>query len=133
MQDSKYSSMYPVMNLGTLFVILNFYAIFLIGFAGCSCFKDDNKMAAKLHSIFSKILFWNAIIRLIFEGYLEIGISVLIGVSDIEWSGPNNNSSVLYSNLFTVALLLAFLALPLFFITYYVYNASKFYDDEEEF
>ena len=123
--------MYTTMNLGTLFVFLNLYFINLIGMAICFCLKKSNKKAARCYSIYSWVLSLNAIVRLLFEAYFEISISVLIGLSDFEWSGPNFNSTVLYSNLFTIMLLLVLFAFSVLLMAFYLCRASSL--DEKKF
>ena len=69
-------------------------------------------------------------IRLLFEGYLELCMSVFCGLTDLEWSGPNYNMSVLYCNVFTVVLSCVLMCLPIFIITFYSYYANMLDDDE---
>lgn len=76
------------------------------------------------------MLFWGSLIRLLFEGYLELCLSVLIGLTDIEWSGDNYNTSVLYCNVFTIVLSILLLALPFFIYGFYTVNMDKMEDEE---
>ena len=96
--------MYPVENLGTCFFLFNIYIMQLIIYAICSCFKDKYKLADKWYNKYDKMLFWGGLIRLFFEGYLELCMSVFCGLTDLEWSGVNYNGSVLYCNIFSVIL-----------------------------
>lgn len=76
------------------------------------------------------MLFWGGLIRLFFEGYLELCLSVFSGLTDMEWSGENNNSSVFYSNLFTSVLTILLITLPIFIVALYNYYVNKL-DDKE--
>jgi len=117
--------MYPVMNLGTCFLLFNIYILQLIIFAICSCFKDDYKLAAKWYDQFDKWLFWSGLIRLLFEGYFELCLSVFVGLTDMVWEGENFNGSVLYSNGFSVVLTFFLIGLPIFILAFYLNYVKK--------
>ena len=112
--------MYPVMNLGTCFFLLNIYLLLLAVWLSLFCAKESYAWAAEWAKKLEKHLFWNIPIRVFLEAYLAICMSVMIGLSDMDWQGENYNGSVFYSNIFTILLLLLMLAFPGFILGWYL-------------
>jgi len=125
-----YGSMYPVENLSTCFFLFNIYLVLVFIWSILYFFKERFAFMFKCFDKFDKVLFWRSLMRLLFEGYLELCLSVLIGVTDIEWSGENYNVSVLYSNIFTTILAMLLFALPFFIFIFYTVNMDEM-DDED--
>ena len=122
--------MFPVMNLGTCFFLFNIYLMQLLIWMVCSCFKDSYELANRWYEKYDKLLFWGGLIRLLFEGYLELCLSVFVGLTDMEWSGEMYNNSVAYCNFFTIFLTILLLGLPIFIFGWYTYYADKLEEDE---
>ena len=78
--------MYAIENLGTCFMLMNVYIIQCVIWAISGLFKNCCKCAKNCHAKYQKSLFWGSIIRLFFEGYLEICLSVFVSLTDLEWS-----------------------------------------------
>ena len=74
------------------------------------------------------MLFWGSILRLFFEGYLEICLSVFVSMTDLEWSGQNY--SVVFNNIFSVLTSFILVGLPIFIAIFYPVHVDKL-DDEE--
>ena len=129
-QDTGYASMFPVMNLGTCFFLFNIYLMQLVIWMVCSCFKDSYQLANRWYEKYDKLLFWGGLIRLLFEGYLELCLSVFVGLTDMEWEGEMYNNSVAYCNFFTIFLTFLLLGLPIFIFSWYNYYADKLEEDE---
>ena len=125
-----YGSMYPVMNLGTCFFLFNIYLMQVCIWAFSYLLKDRFAYFQRCFDKYDKVLFWGSLIRLLFEGYLELCLSVLIGLTDMEWSGVNYNGSVLYCNIFTIILSILLLAMPFWIYIFYTVNMDEM-DDEE--
>ena len=70
------------------------------------------------------------LIRLIFEGYLELILSVLISLTDMQWSGELYNNSVLYTNIFSIVVTIFLLGMPIFILGFYWKNIDKLEDKE---
>ena len=128
-QDTGYGSMYPLLNLGTCFLLFNIYIFQVLIWAITGCFKDCSDCAQRWHSKYHKSLFWGSIIRLLFEGYLELCLSVFVGLTDLEWSGENYNSSVLFSNIFALCISVLLVGLPVFILVWYQCKVDNLEDD----
>lgn len=74
--------------------------------------------------MYDKWLFWGGLMRLFFEAYLEITISIFIAIPAMEWSGPDYTAAVLYSNMFTALLGLLLIGLPIFIMSFYSWHAA---------
>lgn len=123
-----YGSMYPIMNLGTCFVLINTYIFQCIFYLISSCFKDRSAFALKCYHKYHKALFWGTLIRLFFEGYLELCLSVLIGLTDMEWEAYDY--SVLYCNVFTIGCSIILFGLPIFIYGFYSCHIQDMQDEE---
>ena len=66
--------------------------------------------------------------RLLFEGYLELCLSIFVSLTDMDW--PEGNISVRYNNWFSIVMSILLLGLPIFIATFYFINANKM-DDEK--
>ena len=129
-EANNYGSMYPMMNLSTCFFLFNIYLMQVCIWTLIYFLKDRHACFQRCFDKYDKVLFWGSIMRLLFEGYLELSLSVLIGLTDIEWSGANYNGSVLYSNIFSIILAILILAMPFFIYIFYTVNMDEM-DDEE--
>ena len=74
------------------------------------------------------MLFWGSIMRLFFEGYLEISLSVFVSLTDLEWAGQNY--SVIFNNIFSILTSFILFGLPIFIASWYPCHLDKL-DDEE--
>jgi len=120
--------MYSVVNLNTLFFLLNIYIIHVCIWAICSALKDKYELALKGYKFYEKWLFWGGLMRLIFELYLKMALSLFISIPVMDWWGPMYTASVLYSNLFSVILTLILFALPIFIMSFYSWQAAELDD-----
>ena len=120
--------MYSIENLGTCYMLINVFIIQCVIWYFTGCCKDTNKCAAKWHYKYDKSLFWGAIIRLLFEGYLETCLSVFISLTDMVWEPTDY--SVLYNNVFTIILSILLFGLPLFIAFFYMCHIKEMEDDE---
>ena len=76
-------------------------------------------------------MYWNSLIRLLFEGYLQLFLSVFINIADMEWSGEMYNGAVLYNNIFTILVAALLSGFPFFIFIFYWTNVNRL--EEEEF
>ena len=127
-QSCRYDSMYAVQNLGTCFMLINLYILQVIICLICGCFKDCCKCAANTYEKYKKTLFWGSLIRLLFEGYLELCLSIFVSLTDMEW--PKEDLSVRYNNWFSIIMSVLLFGMPLYIATFYVINVNKL-DDEK--
>ena len=65
-------------------------------------------------------------IRLLFEGYLELCLSIFVSLTDMEWP---DNGSIRYNNWFSIIMSVMLFGLPLWIIVFYIYNSNKLDDD----
>ena len=103
-------------------MLINVYIIQCVIWAISSCFKDKCKCANNCYTKYSKTLFWGTIIRLFFEGYLEICLSVFVSLTDLEWADQNN--SVIFNNVFSIIVTVILIGLPIFIASFYTYHVS---------
>ena len=120
--------MYCIENLGTSYMLLNVYIIQCLIWFFTGCCKDSSKCANKWHYKYDKTLFWGAIIRLLFEGYLETCLSVFVSLTDMVWE--KNDYSVLQNNIFTIILSLCLFGLPIFIKFFYACHIESMEDEE---
>ena len=78
--------------------------------AGASSFKS-----------FTSDLYFGALLRFLFEGYLEIAVSVTIGLISMEWT-LDEGFGVLYCNVFTLVMASILVFLPLYIWFFYRRN-----------
>ena len=109
-------------------MLINLYIIQVIICLVCGCLKNCCKCAKNTHEKYKKVLFWGGLIRLLFEGYLELCLSIFVSLTDMEW--PEGNLSVRYNNWFSIIMSSLLIGLPIFIATYYTYYADKL-DDEK--
>ena len=128
-EETRYGSMYAIENLGTCFMLINVYLIQCVIWAICYCFKGNSKCANRTYTRYTKMLFWGSIMRLFFEGYLEICLSVFVSLTDLEWEGKNY--SVIFNNIFSLITSFILAGLPIFIAVFYPCHLDKL--DEEEF
>ena len=76
-----------------------------------------------------KWLFWGAALRIIFESYLELTISITIGIIHMYW--PADDFAVIYNNIFTIAMAVIVIIMPLYSSIFYGLNVDEM--DETEF
>ena len=126
-QTTKYDTMYAIGNLGTCFMMINVYLMQLVFWLLCSMCKDSSKFANKCYHKYTKVLFWGTPIRILFEGYLEMCLSVFISLIDMVWEPTDY--SVLYNNVFSIVVSVALFGLPIFIGLFYSCNIHKM-DDE---
>ena len=75
-----YESESSVQNLGSMFMYLG-------GFIGLVCFvliirfmKNKYQLVNKVYTYLAKLIFWNMILRMFLEGYMEYAITSLINI-----------------------------------------------------
>ena len=122
-QATGYSSMYSIGNLGTTFVMINVYIIQCVMWIFFYCFRNTCMFANKCHEKYAKALFWGTPIRILFEGYLELCLSIFVSMTDMEWEDINN--AVLINNVFTIVMVTFLLALPIFIAGFYSCNVKR--------
>ena len=76
-----------------------------------------NSRLRNIREKIGKFTFWRAALRFLFQGYLELCLSVFIGWHQMDWQ--ELTASVLYSNLFTIAFTFLLLALPIWLILFF--------------
>ena len=122
--------MYAAWNLGTCGIMIYSYILMCIIWAILNCLKEKCKCkcAVSCHTKLSKSLFWGFILRLFFEGYLELCLSVFVSLTDMEWK--NQNGSVIFNNLFSIVLTCLLSCLPIFIVVFYIINLRKLTDEQ---
>lgn len=127
-QSCGYGSMYAVENLGTCFFLFNVYLIQCVIYTISLCFKDRSKFALSCYHKYHKALFWGTLIRLLFEGYLELCLSVMVNLTDMTWD--RTDYSVLYSNVFAIIVSVLLLGLPIFIYGFYSCHIKDLEDED---
>lgn len=90
-EECGYEHIYPIYNLGTTFFLIQlyfgmiiFYYLILGPLSCCSKWAFRKRMNLKAE------LFWSVPLRFMLEGYLEIGVSVFIGLYNLNDWGEND-------------------------------------------
>lgn len=126
-----YSSMYPVENLGTCWLLVQLYCLLVVLWLLLKCINHNcSWQSLRLRRVQEKIgqfAFWGAALRFLFQGYLELCLSVFIGWYEFHWSG--RNMSVQYSNIFMIAFTAILLAFPIWIPVFFYLRRSKLNPD----
>lgn len=72
----------------------------------------------------SGFIFWGAALRFLFQGYLELCLSIFIGWYSINWSRDASFQTI-YSNIFTITFTVILLILPIWITVFFCYNQKK--------
>ena len=102
--EYEYDSTLFIDNIGSFFWLIVIFLLLGILHFSCYCVKKiRNKLAA--------LLFWNGIIRVIMETYMEVSLISVLNISVIDWQA--DDSYVLASNILSLVFLSLFSAFPL--------------------
>lgn len=124
-----YESIYVAENLGTIFVMMHFYLLAYI-FAGVFYILGKKwQVCAKVSAKLNAALFWNGLLRLFMEAYLEFSLAVILNLWYIEFD--HENGAVLYQSICTLLYAIILFGLPVFVVKFYKRNLDKL--DETEF
>ena len=93
-----------------------------------SFFKDCSKGMKRFHAKYDMILFWGSIMRLIFEGYIEMSLSVLLSLTDLSWDDANY--AIINDNVYMIICCTIILTLPFYFFFYYRCRIKSMQDKE---
>ena len=87
--STGYGSMYPVENLGTCWMLVQIYCLLTLIWLILRQISKSCKSPRliRVRDKISRFLFWGAALRFLFQGYLELCLSIFIGWYKIEWSG----------------------------------------------
>ena len=128
--ECGYGSMYSIVNYGTCFLLLNVWTLSACFWAICSVLKKRYSWAEKCFKKCGELLFWNSLIRLLFEGYLQMFLSVFVNITDMDWSGEMVNGAVLYNNIFTILVATLLSGLPFYILIFYWRRIDRLEDVE---
>ena len=119
--SAGYNYIYSVENLGTAFIMIHIY-VFITIFSSLAYYFGCTRVTGS--KIFRKVvdqLFFGPMLRFVFEGYLEISISICISLLYLNWSSEEG-IAVLYCNIFTTILAAVLVGLPIYICFYYSIN-----------
>ena len=102
--EYEYDSTLFIDNIGSFFWLIALYLLLVILHFSCFCVKRIRHRLAAL-------LFWNGIIRVIMETYMEVSLISVLNISVIDWQ--TDDSYILASSLFALVFLSLFSSLPL--------------------
>lgn len=91
--------------------------MYLGGFFGLIAFallirmlKNKYELANKVYTYLANLIFWNMILRMFLEGYMEYAITSLINIYKLKWDTWSNGFSSVFSlTIFTWVFLFPFL------------------------
>ena len=129
-QDCGYEFMYSVNNLGSCYFMFNIYCLLVIIWMFTWCLKDTCRLCECIDEKLGKLLFWGTFLRLLFESYLELFLSVFVSLTDMDWSGDEYNRAVAYNNIFAITFSFLLLAMPFFILGFYLHNIDRMEDKE---
>lgn len=92
-----YESESSIENLGSMFMYLGGFVgliafVFLIRFL-----KNKYKMVEKVYNYLANLIFWNMIIRMFLEGYMQYAITSLMNIYKLKWNSKSETFSSLFS------------------------------------
>ena len=120
--------MYAVENLGTCYMLINLYLLQVIICLICGCLRNCCSCANSTYLKYKKALFWGSLIRLLFEGYLELCLSIFVSLTDMDW--PEDDLSVRYNNWFSIIMSGLLFGMPVFIATFYFVNTDNMEDEK---
>jgi hypothetical protein len=89
--------------------LVGFFVLVLIALL-LKFFKENFEAIKIIYDHLAKMIFWNMILRMILEGYIEYSISSILNVRDMVWI---TNSDKL-SSAFAIVILVVVLVFPFF-------------------
>jgi|LauGreDrversion4_2_1035121.scaffolds.fasta_scaffold60629_1 hypothetical protein len=105
-----YESENIIKNLGSMI-------LYLVGFVSLAIFtialkliKDKHRWLDAIYNFLYNMLFWNMILRLILEGYLEFAINSVTNLQDMKW----NNTSDHIASIFAISTFIVVIVFPFF-------------------
>ena len=107
-------------NIGPLIWVIYFkialIALWLIlfSFSCWKCYSCVKNTQIKLHNW----LFWNPIIRLLFEAYQDLALQSLLNIKLMDWD--TGNSTINYSNVVSIISFILLIILPIVYMTLFL-------------
>ena len=122
-----YKSESSIENLGSMFMYFG-GSLCLLGFVLLIRFlKNRSQFINKVYTYLAKIIFWNLILRMFLEGYIEYAITSLINIYKLEWDTRSNS----FSSVFSIVIFTLIFIFP--FIVWYILwknSAEKLLEQE---
>ena len=131
LQRSGYDSKYLLLGLGfslytlTLYVVM--VAVFILLYPFSKCFEKVKKIRDKMR----EILFWNMLIRLFIELYLDFLVYAIINTKTSDWEFYDILHGPTTSNILSFALCFSIPVLPIILIILYCRKRNQW--NEESF
>ena len=92
-----YQSESSIDNLGSMFMYLGGF-IGLVVFAFLIRFlKNKYQLVNKVYTYLSNLIFWNMILRMFLEGYMEYSITSLMNIYKLKWESRSDAFSSVFS------------------------------------
>ena len=120
--------MYAIVNLGTIFAIICIYLLLMFVQSVAYLFSDKFFFAEKVSNKLYNFLYWNGVLRLLMEGYLEILIATMLNC--VRNNRVDRSYSIIFSNVFSLLMTGLLIVLPVFILIYYRYR-KKDWESEE--
>lgn len=120
-----YESESSVQNLGSMFMYLGGFVglvafVFLIRFL-----KNKYELINKIYTYLAKLIFWNMILRMFLEGYMEYAITSLMNIYKLQWDTRSNS----FSSVFSIIIFAWIFIFP-FLVWYILWRNSEKLEEE---
>ena len=126
--SSGYEYVHAVENLGTSLMVIQVYFLSVLICGALHLFRNKSRQVEKYYVKSKNYLFWGAALRFIFEAYLELILSIGIGIAMMSWDF--DNFATVYNNVFTILFAVIALLMPFYTSIFHGWNVDKM-DDEE--
>jgi hypothetical protein len=74
-----------IKNLGSMFIYMNVYTIIILILLPLGYINSKSKIFNKVYHKLRKMFIYNSILRLLIEGYLELSLSSMINLYDLNY------------------------------------------------
>ena len=126
LQEQGIDSTLMILGLGTLFYVLLAYFVLVILQLILHCLAKKLPKVNKTSSKISKFLYWNGIIRLFIEVYLDFGVCAFLQIKTMYWD--DNLRAVSFGNILAIITVACLGILPIFAIIFFIKRVETWSD-----
>ena len=127
--SSGYEYVHAVENMGTSLLLIQVYILSVLICGFLFLFRNKNHVVEKYYVKSKNHLFWGAALRFLFEAYLELVLSIGIGIATMSWE--DESFATMYNNVFTIIFAVIALLMPFYTSIFHGCHIDKM--DEDNF
>ena len=109
-------------------LLVTIYIVLCLVWIILSLFKDKCKCASETYEKAGSMLFFSGLIRLFFFMYIELALACFVNLTVMEFEA--NDFSVLVSNIFSLAMALVVVGMPIFIWSFFACHLDSMGEEE---